>query len=330
MAGSKGAPKGWYRDPTGRHELRRWDGDGWSEWVIDGARRHFDDIDGCGGPPVGELIPIDGAGGGAGGALSRLRPRRSIRAGAATAPSGDGRLAPDAVGAGLDRNRRLTTALVVVFAAAAVAFAIVTVVDGSADTFEAVVPNALRRLALPFTLAGLAFHAVATAGLLLARGGRGGPNPLRPPTKVAGEDLLRGGIAFLLALFAASFVTSAASSSAGGIQWSDIPVNLDPLLAVEALVLVVLAPLVQERLFRGLLLVVLRDRFGPVLGVLGQAAVAGAAMSWMAAPGSRVGVAFAGFAISGVFGWFAHATDDLRPGMLGQLFLALWVVAGRL
>ena len=256
MAGSKGAPKsGWYRDPTGRHELRRWDGDGWSEGVMDGARRHFDDIDGCGGPPRGELIPIDGGGGGRG-ALGRLRPRRRGPRSmdgdrARPASTGDGRLAPDAVGAGLDRNRRLAIALVVTVAAAAVAFAIVTVVDGTSDAFEAVVPSALRRLAVPFALASIVFHVIAAAGLLLARGGRGGTNPLRPPTKFAGEDLLRGGIAFLLALFAKSFV---ASGPRDGVQWSDIPARLDGLFALEVLVLVVLAPLVQERLFRGLLL----------------------------------------------------------------------------
>lgn len=325
MAGSSGAPKsGWYRDPTGRHELRRWDGDGWSEWVMDGSRRHFDDIDGCGGPPVGELVPIDGGGGGGGGgALARLRPRRGPRpaGGRRASTPGDGRLAPDAVGAGLPANRRLTTALAVVFAAGAVALAIVTVLDGSGDAFEAVVPSPLRRLAVPFVLAALVFHAIAAAGLLLARSG------LRPPTKVAGEDLLRGGIAFLLALFASSFVTSAARS--GGVGWSDIPARFDVLLAVEALVLVVVAPIVQERLFRGLLLVALRERFGPVLGVLGQAAIAGAAVAWMAAPGGRVGVALGGFAIAGVFGWFAHTTEDLRPGMLGHAFLAVFVLAGR-
>ena len=341
MAGSKGAPKrGWYRDPTGRHELRRWDGDGWSEWVMDGARRHFDDIDGCGGPPAGELVAIEGGGGGRGGAarLARLRPRRGLRAVGDSGSSrpvrerraavpGDGRIPPDSVGAGLDRNRRLTTALVVVFAAAAVAFAVVTVVDGSGDAFEGIVPSALRRLAVPFVLAALAFHVIAAAGLLLARSGRGGPHPLAPPKRVAGEDLLRGGIAFLLALFAATFVTSAAP--ARGVQWSDIPLRLDALAALEVLLLVVAAPIVQERLLRGLLLVVLRDRFGPVVGVLGQAAVSGAALAWMAAPGGRGAVAFAGFAIAAVFGWFAHSTDDLRPGMIGGAFFALWLVAGR-
>ena len=336
MAGSKGAPKrGWYRDPTGRHELRRWDGDGWSEWVMDGARRHFDDIDGCGGPPVGDLVSGDGGSGAGGGAgLAKLRPRRPLRAvgdrpaRARRPPSvGDGRIAPDSVGAGLDRNRRLTSALVVTFAASAVAFAVVTLVDGSSDALESVVPSALHRLAAPFALAAVAVHVIAVAGLLLARSGRGGPNPLRPPTRLGGEDLLRGGIAFLLALFAVSFVASAARG--GGVQWSDIPVRLDALAALEIVLLLLAGPVVQERLFRGLLLVVLRDRFGPVVGVLGQAAVAGAALSWMAAPGGRTAAALAAFAIAAVFGWFAHATDDLRPGMLGSAFFGLWLLVGR-
>ena len=302
---------------------------------MDGARRHFDDIDGCGGPPVGELVPIEGGGGGTG--LAKLRPRRGLRAvddpgrqprrARRVSAPGDGRIPPDAPGGGLDRNRRLTTALVVSFAAAAVAYAIVTVVDGTNGAFEAVVPSALRRLAVPFALGGVAFHGIAAAGLLLARGGRGGPGAVRPPAKVAGEDLLRGGIAFLLALFASSFVTSAVPVR--GVQWSDIPIRLDGLAAIEVVVLLVAAPIVQERLFRGLLLVALRDRFSPVVGVLGQAAVAGAALAWTTAPGGRVGSALAGFAMAAVFGWFAHATDDLRPGMLGNAFFALWLLAGR-
>ena len=301
---------------------------------MDGTRRHFDDIDGCGGPPVGDLVAVDGGGGG----VAKLRPKRGVRApgdggsrparARGTATAGDGRVPPDAIGAGLDRTRRLTTALVVTFAAAAVAFAVVTLVDGSGDAFASLVPSALRRLAVPFALGSLAFHVIAAAGLLLARGGRGGPGPLRLPAKIAGEDLLRGGIAFLLALFASSFVTSAVRTQ--GVQWSDIPVRLDALAAVEAVLLVIAAPLIQERLFRGLLLVVLRDRFGPVVGVLGQAAVAGAALAWMAAPGGRSGTAFAAFAVSAVFGWFAHSTDDLRPGMLGSAFFALWLLVGRI
>ena len=303
---------------------------------MDGTRRHFDDIDGCGGPPVGELVAIDGgrgAGGGGGrAALARLRPRRGSRPVGgrdrrAPVPAGDGRLPPAAVGGGLDRNRRLTTALVVTFAAAAVAFAIVTVGEGRTDGLSGLVPSGLRRLALPFVFASLAFHVIGAAGLLLARGGRSGAHPLRPPTRFAGEDLLRGGIAFLLALFASSFVISTVQTQ--GVRWADLPLRLDPLLAVEVLLLVVVAPVVQERLFRGLLLVVLRDRFGPVLGVLGQAAISGAAMAWSAAPGARGAAAFAAFAISGVFGWFAHSTDDLRPGMLGHAFLGLWIVFGR-
>jgi membrane protease YdiL (CAAX protease family) len=301
---------------------------------MDGARRHFDDIDGCGGPPVGELISIDGGGGG--GALSRLRPRSGPR------PVGDqgvrrrrGRgavagaaLPPQGVGAGLDAGRRLAIALVVTFAASAVAYAIVTLVEGDLDVFDPVVPSLLRRLALPFSFASLAFHVVAFAGLLMARrGNRSGPNPLRPPTRFAGEDLLRGGIAFLLALFAASFLGSAGQRT--GVRWSDIPLRADGLLVVEALLLVLVAPVVQERLFRGLLLVALRERFGPVVGVLGQAAIAGAALGWQAAPGARGVTAFAAFASSAVFGWFAHTTEDLRPGMLGHAFLGLWTVVGR-
>ena len=303
---------------------------------MDGARRHFDDIDGCGGPPVGELISIDGGGAGTG-ALGRLRPRQGPRPiDSGRAPRRDrrrasgttGALPPSGVGAGLDAGRRLAIGLVVTFAASAVAYAIVTLVEGDLEVFDPVVPSLLRRLALPFALGALAFHVIAVAGLLMARGDRSGPSPLRPPTRFAGEDLLRGGIAFLLALFASSFVGQAGRRT--GVQWADIPLRLDGLLAVEVLLLVVVAPVVQERLFRGLLLVSLRERFGPVLGVLGQAAIAGAALGWQAAPGARVLTALGAFAASAVFGWFAHTTEDLRPGMLGHAFLALWSVVGRL
>ena len=33
---------GWYPDPSGRHELRYWDGKGWTEYVRDGATQALD------------------------------------------------------------------------------------------------------------------------------------------------------------------------------------------------------------------------------------------------------------------------------------------------
>lgn len=35
-------PAGWYADPAGRHELRYWDGKGWSADVSDGGARSLD------------------------------------------------------------------------------------------------------------------------------------------------------------------------------------------------------------------------------------------------------------------------------------------------
>ncbi|HZP31232.1 MAG TPA: hypothetical protein VFC99_19940 [Acidimicrobiia bacterium] len=46
---------GWYRDPTGRHDARWWDGGGWSEWV-DLTREHPDPLarEDAWPPPLGE------------------------------------------------------------------------------------------------------------------------------------------------------------------------------------------------------------------------------------------------------------------------------------
>jgi membrane protease YdiL (CAAX protease family) len=325
VAKGDGPRAGWYRDPTGRHELRRWDGDGWSEWVIDGGRRHFDDIDGCGGPPRGELIPIDGGRGGGG----RLRRRRGQSGGAAGARA---RRGPAARGAGTrppapllvggkDTNRALTVGLLTTAAASAAGWAVVSLV--SVQALRDAVPS-VRPVTLRFTLAALAFHAVIAVGLVVAARGRAAM-PLKPPTAFGSEDLLRGGIGFLLALFAASFVTQTSRP----LGWSTLAIEGDAVLPVEAILLLLVAPVLQERLFRGLLLSGLRDRFGPVVGVLGAAAIAGAALTWMGLEGGYTGVALAAIAAGGVFGWFAHTTEDLHAPMLGHAFLALWTLVDR-
>lgn len=37
-------PRGWHRDPTGRHEFREWDGHRWTEHVSDAGRASIDPI----------------------------------------------------------------------------------------------------------------------------------------------------------------------------------------------------------------------------------------------------------------------------------------------
>ncbi len=45
--------KGWYADPTGRHDHRYWDGSGWSEHASDRGTRIDDPVTGDYAPPVG-------------------------------------------------------------------------------------------------------------------------------------------------------------------------------------------------------------------------------------------------------------------------------------
>jgi membrane protease YdiL (CAAX protease family) len=317
MAKDGGPRVGWYRDPSGRHELRRWDGDGWSEWVIDGGRRHFDDLDGCGGPPRTELVPIDGTAG-------RIRrPRRRGGSSGARSSTGGARAVPSSAPvlvAGRDTARGLTIGLVTAVVAASVAWAVVSLVPLA--SLAGAAPGG-RSLSFRYALAALAFEAVVAVGLVVAARGHA-PSPLRPPTRFASEDLLRGGIAFLIALFAASFVAQTALTT----SWTSLVVRADALLPLHAVLVVLVAPVLEERLFRGLLLGGLRDRFGPVVGVLGAAVINGAAMTWMGLAGGSTGVAFAAAAAGGVYGWFAHTNEDLKAPMLGHAFLALWLLVG--
>jgi membrane protease YdiL (CAAX protease family) len=317
MAKDGGPKAGWYRDPSGRHELRRWDGDGWSEWVIDGGRRHFDDLDGCGGPPRTELVSIDGTGG-----RSR-RSRRGRGTDAHRSVTGNAKATPSTAPvliAGKDTARGLTIGLVTTAVAAAAAWVVVSLVPLS---FLAGAAPGGRPLSFRFALAALAFEAVVATGLVVAARGHA-PSPLRPPTRFASEDLLRGGIAFLIALFAASFVSQTALTT----SWTSLVVRADALLPLHAVLVVLVAPVLEERLFRGLLLGGLRDRFGPVVGVIGAAVINGLALTWMGFAGGSTGVAFAAAAAGGVYGWFAHTNEDLKAPMLGHAFLALWVLVG--
>jgi membrane protease YdiL (CAAX protease family) len=223
--------------------------------------------------------------------------------------------------AGRDTGRGLTIGLITTALAAAAGWAVVELAPLQA--LEGAGPNA-RPIALRFSLAALAFEVVVAIGLVVAARGRA-PSPLRPPTRFTSEDLLRGGIAFLIALFAASFVSQTANST----SWSSLNINTDAVFPLEAILLVLVAPVLEERLFRGLLLAGLRDRFGPVAGVIGAGVIGGAALTWTAIAGGTTGVALATAAAGGVYGWFAHTTDDLKAPMLGHAFLALWVLVSR-
>jgi len=317
-----GARPGWYRDPTGRHELRRWDGDGWSEWVMDATRRNFDDIDGCGGPPSGEPVPVDGSGGGRLRAIAGGRSGRGARRAPAGRPATSGGLA---LGAGVDAGRGLGIALGTAVAATAVALGFAALADGG--VVEALLSNdqvgSLRRFAGPLVIAAAAFEVVLAVGLLLAT--RRNPFPsLRGVTR---EEVLRGFITFLLALFAWTFFVGAIDGTSGGHWW---PLALGWLFVAELVLTVIVAPVLEERLFRGLLLVGLRERFGPVLGVLGSGAIYGVAHVWALRDASRPATVIAMAAVGAVFGWMAHAADDLRPVIIGHMMFGAWVVLERL
>ena len=317
---ARSGPKpGWYRDPTGRHDLRRWDGDGWSEWVMDSTRRHFDDIDGCGGPPAGEPVKVEGGGRGKGrGRLRAVPGGRSSRPASPPAPSRLP-LGGEAVDA-----RAFTLALLTVAVATAVAIGVAATWGG--DVFDALVSadpfTTLRRHAGPLVVAGVAFELVLAAGLLVITRS----NPVLVPRGVTREDLLRGFITFLLALFAWTFVVGAIDGGSGQHWW---PAALGWLFLVEVLLTAVVAPLLEERLFRGYLLRGLRDRFGPVLGVLGQAAIYGAAHAWALRDASRPATVVGMAAAGAVFGWMAHASEDLKPVLVGHVMFGTWVIAER-
>ena len=290
---------------------------------MDSTRRHFDDIDGCGGPPVGDPVRVaDGGRGGGGGGGRRLR---------AIAGSGAGRVHRAAAPGGgrvplanltVD-GRTFALALVTVALATAAALAVAA---SSGDVLDALLSSdpmgSLRRHAGPLVLAGAAFEAVLAVGLVAITRS----NPFLSLAGITRDDLLRGFIAFLLALFAWTFVVGAVDGGGGRHWW---PAAVGWLFVLEILLTALVAPLLEERLFRGYLLRGLRDRFGPVLGVLGQAAIYGAAHVWALRDASRpatiVGMAAAG----AVFGWMAHASDDLKPVLVGHVMFGTWVIAER-
>jgi len=286
---------------------------------MDATRRNFDDIDGCGGPPAGDPVPVDGGG------PSRLRLRGGGRTGGGARRSAGGPASGMALGAGVDTSRALGVALATAVAATAAALAVATLSEGGVvDALLSRDPEAaLRRYAGPLVLAGVAFEVVLGVGLLVAT--RTNPFPrLRGLTR---EEVLRGFITFLLALFAWTFFVGAIDGTSGDHWW---PLALGWLFVVEVVLTVFVAPVLEERLFRGLLLVGLRERFGPVLGVLGSAAIYGLAHVWALRDASRPGTVIGMAAVGAAFGWMAHAANDLRPVIVGHMMFGGWVVLERL
>lgn len=285
---------------------------------MDASRRHFDDIDGCGGPPQGERVDVDGA---------RARPSRRGRmrragrgAGTATPPPSGIPLAA----AGVEVGRAFGLALATVVVATVVALVIVAL--SPSDVVDALLSrdpvSTLRRHAGPLVIAAAAFEAVLAGGLLLITRA----NPFGRLRGISREEVLRGFITFLLALFAWTFFAGAIDGTSGRHWW---PAAVGGLFLAEIVLTVVVAPVVEERLFRGFLLVGLRDRFGPVLGVLGQAAIYGAANAWALRDASRPATVVGMAAVGAVFGWMAHVANDLKPVMVGHAMFGAWVVAER-
>ncbi len=56
-------PAAWHPDPTGRHQLRYWDGNAWTEHVSDQGRQSVDPVDGPGAPSAtsGRIDRLDNA-----------------------------------------------------------------------------------------------------------------------------------------------------------------------------------------------------------------------------------------------------------------------------
>lgn len=318
MAGG-GAPKrGWYRDPTGRHDLRRWDGDGWSEWVIDGGRRSFDDIDGCGGPPQGEVVAVSDA------------PLRTPRGVAGRVRRAGGESADAMLPAPEPASAALPLAVGAALVAAAVAAVVVVLGERGVLASAAVASDddLVRRYLLPIVLALGAFEAVlGGAMLLLRRRAAAATAPWRRVSTVGRDEVLRGLAAFLLALFARTFlVATFASPFAGAVR----PVGPWPLFVLEAVLLVAVAPVVEEVVFRGAVFTALRNRTRPVVAVLGQALLYGVAFSWIGIGTSHFAAGLGAFAVGAVLGWFVHTTNDLRPVIVGHAVLNGWFLAERL
>jgi membrane protease YdiL (CAAX protease family) len=181
----------------------------------------------------------------------------------------------------------------------------------------------LREFAAPLVLAAGAFEAVLAAGLALTLRA----NPLVALRGLTREEVFRGFLTFVLALFAWTFAVRAVDGPFAGRHWW--PAAVGWLFVLELVLAVLVAPLLEERLFRGILLAGLRSRFGPVVAVLGQAAIYGAAHAWALRDASRPATIVGMAAVGAVFGWMAHTTDDLRPVVVAHAMFGAWVMAER-
>lgn len=295
---------------------------------MDGGRRHFDDIDGAGGPPVGELVATDGGrtGGRGRGGRRTLGLGRGTRGGAA----GGGAAMRPPTGATLplatgDLGRSLLLSLVTVVVATAVAWAVVLVTGR--DVLEALLTDdpfrTLREFAAPLVVAGAAFEVILAIGLAVTLR----TNPLVVLRGLTRDELFRGFLTFLLALVAWTFAVRAIDGPLAGGHWW--PAAVGWLFVLEVVLTVVVAPVVEERLFRGLLLAGLRPRYGPVVAVLGQAAVYGLAHAWALRDASRPATVIGMIAVGAVFGWMANASEDLRPVIVAHAMFGAWVMAER-
>jgi len=182
-----------------------------------------------------------------------------------------------------------------------------------------------ERYRLQFVVAIVVFEAIVLAGATVLYRRTQQRGSAWPALRRMGTDgVLRGVIAFLLALFARTFVLSLVAGPFGlGLR----PIGPWWVFAIEAVTLLVVAPVVEERVFRGVLLAGLRRGSRPVVAVLGQAAIYGVALSWTS--GSRPAAALGMMAVGAVFGWFVHVTDDLRPVIVGHVFLNSWFLLER-
>ncbi len=263
---------------------------------MDASRRSFDDIEGCGGAPPGDPVVAEGRGFGRSGGGRSSGPRRSVGV---------------PLDAGRASKRELTLGLVTATVAAGVGYAVVEVVGASQmNRADAVI------------VAAVAFQAVLAVGfVVIARA-----NPFTDLRGLSRDDLVRGLVAFLLALFAWTFVVSAID---GGLLARSAAGIAPGLLVAEVVVAVVLAPVLEERLFRGVLLGALRARWGPVVAVLGQAALFGLVRGWAGDVTSRPATVIGFGVVGAALGWMAHATDDLRPVIAGRAMFGAWILAAR-
>lgn len=184
----------------------------------------------------------------------------------------------------------------------------------------------VRQILLPLVAATAVFEALVGLGLLRIAHAIALAPVWRTMRTVTRDEILRGLIAFLLALFARSFVLSTFGGPfAGAVR----PIGPLWLFALEAVILLAVAPAVEERLFRGVIFVGLRHRYGPVKAVLGSAAAYGVAMWWTGIIVTATTAGLATAVTGAVLAWFVHVGHDLRPVIVAHFGLNFWFLAER-